>query len=476
MANDNEFEYWVRNNNPFAKTTSFQYSPDTQVAQNWGDALRGIDWENTQRKNRANLAAGFQFKPGQPFGSGSQTTQPTPANPFSLVKLSKDPSGRFDALNNQATSTISNFKPDYTDYRTQIQNFLNSNDANFNSDQASIRGNTNDLIDSYNRGKGALDEQTQQQVNNVGRYYADASDPNSIASMLKSQARQGFLAELRQGNRATNQAILRNNLRGEGGTSSYDAAIAGSIGAANRDKALENLAARNREDTRYVLNQQNQLLGKPQELEVANILRSKIPIEARQALIDSEARNIGNRLSNVGQAANLNQLTDALTTEGRRLGLTGQALRQYLDANFLEVQKQGDANYPLDIAYNTGRRFIPPPNYGAPYNSSPYNESPSGRSPVDRTTTEGTSPYGYLPRAKPGRSQAEEYYKSITGFYPDQDIRFDPTIWNDILDSKVPNDRWGFEPGKTPPWNTSEPSYSNPQGVPLDEYSSQYQV
>lgn len=312
------------------------------------------------------------------------------SNPFSLVKLSKDPTGAYDKANSDYLSNISSAHPDYAKVRGQIQSFLDSNNDNLASDQSAVRADTDSLISKFRGAQPNMDAETSAQTGQLNRYYLDENDPNSIASLLAGKNKSLTAAESRASSRAAAMAGLQARLAGAGGNSSYTNAQLMDTNRRIAENAAIRSGERSRADTSYVLDAQGRYAGKPQELETANVLRSNIPIEARNALIDQQSRQIAGRMANAGQAVNIDQLTDPLAIQGRKLGLTGQALQQYLAGNFLGVEKQGvdtNLNIPSYIPRYASHSPIGNFNSGGGYEPSGY--APS--EPINRLV--GSTPF-----------------------------------------------------------------------------------
>lgn len=463
-----------RGQNPFESQSGY--------ASPIADYQRDVTIPNILNDYAKTRGAGTRLTPGaSPFSFGGGTTpgpgqspKANPSDPFNLVKVSKDPTGRYDAANTNALDSIQNFKPDYGNVRDQIRGFLNSNNSTFASDSADLRTRTGDLVNNYDKNKGLMDKQTADQSGALDKFYLDDYDPNSVASKLRGQNTALTLAEKSQANRAAQQALLRSRLSGVGTGSSYANAQAADLAGSIAERAAIRSGERTRDDSRYVLDKQGALAGRSQDIETQNLLRSNIPVEAIKSMIDSQARQVSDRLRNAGQAVTIDQLTDELSTTGRKLGLTGQALQQYLAQNFLGVEKDG-ADYPLNIANYVPRRLasspLPGPSYRGKGTSDVLDQSIYDR-PKDR------------PAPAKVRTPAEEAYRKATGFYPEEDELFSPEMWNDLR-SQYNGTHPGLAPGLNNTHNPLGPSSTidgwtkypyNPEyddgadGIPLDNW------
>jgi hypothetical protein len=361
----------INKNNPFG-----QGDP-----QSYNELVNQVGWGLNQANNLRSLVSNFQSRLGVGGGTGAfsaggpfapvmnpATTAPTSAsaggnNLFSLVNVSKDPSGQFDKINRGLLDKVADFKNDYSQVRGTSSGALEK----LNLAQGDIDANrqdTNSLIDKFNALSPILDTQTSAQTSALNRVY----DPNGLKAELRSNTEAARLAELAAADRASRQALFQNRLNSAGGAgSSYaQAQLADAMGRIGTEVAARD-ADRRRQDTAALLGAQERNLGRVQDLNVANLMRGNIPIDARSRILDQEVNLAIRRLGAAGQAASIDQLTDELSTVGRQLGLTGQALQNYLATNFFGIQKQGD-DYPLYISGGSSRAtpnaYFPQPDYG----------------------------------------------------------------------------------------------------------------
>jgi hypothetical protein len=329
----------------------------------YGELFKNV---NAKRQNAAKyklFADQFRQRLGQNLSGGAfsttgggfspamnpGTTAPTQTSPgsndlFSLLQVSKDPSGRFDNVNRSLLDKVASFKPNYG----QIRNTSASAMDKLNLAQGDVdanRADTDNLIAKFNALSPALDKQTSDQTNALNRVY-DGGLKGEFAANTEA-ARN---AERRAADLAMRQALFQNRLGSTGGASSSygKAQLADATGRIAIETAARD-ADRRRQDTAALLGAQERNLGRVQDLNEKNLLRSNIPIDARSRILDQEVNLALKRLGAAGQAASIEQMTDELSTVGRQLGMTGQALQNYLATNFFGVQKQGQ-DYPLYIS------------------------------------------------------------------------------------------------------------------------------
>ncbi len=313
---------------------------------------------NNFRSNLASKLNGGAFSSTAPFSSVIQGDPNAPTSTssdediFSLVDVNKDPSGRFDNINKSLLDKVADFKPNYGQIRNTSADALSKLNL-AQSDVDANRNDTNSLIDKFNALSPILDAQTKTQTDTLNRVY----DPNGLKKELSDNTTYARDAERRIADRSMRMAQLQNRLGGAGGmSSSYgNAQLADATGRIGAETAARD-ADRRRQDTAALLAAQERNLGRVQDLNEKNLLRSNIPIDARTRILDQEVNLAVKRLAAAGQAASIEQLTDELTTVGRQLGLTGQALQNYLATHFFGVKKEGD-DYPLLITGgNNGSR------------------------------------------------------------------------------------------------------------------------
>ncbi len=288
---------------------------------------------------------GLNFSPVMNPGTTAPTTASTNQNDlFSLLQVSKDPSGRFDNVNRNLLDKVADFKPDYSQVRSATSGALDKL-GGAQADVDANRADTNSLIAKFNALSPTLDKQVADQTNALDRVYS-----GGLKSELAANTEFARNAERRAADLAMRQAIFQNRLASPGGTnSSYGRAqLADATGRIGIETAARD-ADRRRQDTSYLLGAQERNLGRTQDLATTNLMRSNIPIEARSRILDQEVNLALRRLGAAGQAASIDQLTDELSTVGRQLGMTGQALQNYLATNFFGVQKQGQ-DYPLYVS------------------------------------------------------------------------------------------------------------------------------
>lgn len=340
----------------------------------YGALVRQVNYGLGQANNLRNMVSNFRSNLGQggaggafgttgaPFSPalGNQAmTAPTaasaPSDLFSLVNVSKDPSGQFDRVNRGLLSQVENFRPDYSAERGATSDVLNKLSGS-QADVDANRADTNSLIAKFNALSPTLDQQTLDQTNQLNRVY----DPNGLKAEFAANTEAARNAERQASDLAMRRAIFQNRLASpEGTNSSYGRAqLADATGRIAVETAARD-ADRRRQDTASLLSAQERNLGRVQDLNTANLMRGNIPIEARSRVLDQEVNLAMRRLQAAGQAVNINQLTDQLSTVGRQLGMTGQALQNYLATNFFGVQKQGD-DYPLYITGGGGGGGVRP--------------------------------------------------------------------------------------------------------------------
>jgi hypothetical protein len=354
--------------NKFASPTGYGTSLADDQAGGFGDLLANM---LNRRRVGATAAGGPAWSPAASGGGAGSTplgtpgTQTNPNNQYSLLKLSKDPSGRYDNLNGQALDSIDKFNPDYSNYRNSIKSFLNDNDEkSYQSDRSDIRNSTNDYISRIQSQTPVIEGQTAKQSAALDRYYLDQNDLNSVYAQLGRQNQALTFNEKRLANRAAGQAMLKSRLANAGGgNSSYANAQLADLSGQIAERAAVRGSERSREDTNNVLGAQQRLAGRSQEMMRKDLELHQLPTEAKEQLLANVARSTAARLQNTGQAVTIDQLTDALSATGRKLGLTGQALQNYLAQNFFGVNKQGQ-DYPLVLNDYNPRGFNGPGGYG----------------------------------------------------------------------------------------------------------------
>lgn len=306
---------------------------------------------------------GGGFSPAVNPGASAPTAATPGANDlFSLVSVSKDPSGRFDQVNRGLLDRVANFKNDYSQVRGAASGALDKLGA-AQGDIDANRQDTNSLIAKFQALTPILDTQTQTQTAALDRVY----NPNGLKAEFAANTEAARVAEAAAAQRAMRQALFQNRMGSAGGAgSSYaQAQLADATGRIGTEIAARD-ADRRRQDTAALLGAQERNLGRVQDLNVANLMRGNIPVDARSRILDQEVNLALRRLGAAGQVASIDQLTDELSTVGRQMGLTSQALQNYLATNFFGVQKQGD-DYPM---------YISGGGYGGPGPRAYYSQQP----------------------------------------------------------------------------------------------------
>lgn len=331
----------------------------------YGDFVKGVNNRIAEANKYKNFIANFRSNLGKNLSGGNfsttgftpvmgpenaptSTSAPPDDDIFSLVNVSKDPSGRFDNINRSLLDKVANFKPNYSQVRSATSGALDKL-SGAQADVDANRADTNSLIAKFNALSPTLDAQVNQQTSALDRVYSGGLKDEFAANTEAARN-----AERRAADLATRQALFQNRLGGAGGAgSSYARAqLADATGRIGVETAARD-ADRRRQDTAALLAAQERNLGRTQDLATTNLMRQNIPIDARSRVLDQEVNLALKRLGAAGQAASIDQLTDELSTVGRQLGLTGQALQNYLATNFFGINKQGD-DYPLYITGGVG--------------------------------------------------------------------------------------------------------------------------
>lgn len=337
--------------------------------QSYGQLVKQVGWSRGQENNLRDIVANFRSRlgggvGGAPGGSpfspliGGGNTAPPPAgsvnDQFSLLSVSKDPSGQFDSINRSLLGKVAGFKPNYGQVRDTSSDALTSLN-NAQGDIDANRADTNTLIDKFRTLSPEFDRQTLTQTNALDRVYG-----GGLKDELAANTERARVAETTAAQRAMRQAMFQNRLGSAGGAgSSYaQAQLNDAMGRIGTEVAARD-ADRRRQDTAALLAAQERNLGRTQELNEKNLMRNEIPINARSRILDQEVNLAMRRLTGAGQAATIDQLTDELSTVGRQLGLTGQALQNYLATNFFGVNKEGQ-DYPLYITGGGGGGRVNP--------------------------------------------------------------------------------------------------------------------
>lgn len=429
----------IQRRNPFPANSPSYYG--SIAGMNWQLGQEGQARQTTQQF-RQNLSQMLQNRgtsggpfAGSPFSIPSPVGTPaTPTNPFGLVSVSKDPSGRFDRINNALLGRVEGFQPNYDPVRSSSQSTVSAlTDQSYDANQAANRGDTQTLIDKFRSIQPLLNTQTTAQTGAIDRVY-DGGLKTEFAQNTQNAAD----AERRLAGRAIQNALFQNRLGSAGGAGSgyANAQAADAVGRISAETAARD-ADRRRQDTAALLAAQERNLGRTQDLNTQNVLRERIPVEARNSLLDNEARQASQRLAAMGQAVTIDQLTDELTTVGRQLGLSSQALQNYLASNFLGVNRVGD-DYPLYISGMPSRSspqsYNPDPGYVGPQGQQPPPQTPPsarprppirpypgpyygpGGGPLD-----DTRPY-YGPGGAPGYDDPRPYYGP--GYGPGSDYGY----------------------------------------------------
>lgn len=392
-------------------------NPFPDMPKSYGDLVGSVNYavgaENKARTDytnfRKNIAQMLQSRPSTPFSTPS-TAPVGPAqgglgagpDGFSLVNVSKDPSGDFDRINRSLLGRAASFQPDYSAARSANADTISSlADGSYRDLQSANRSDAQSLIGKFRALQPLLNTQTSAQSGAIDRVYLGKDDPGSLAAELSANTQAAADAERRLSDRAIRNALFQARLGSAGGTGSgyVNAQVGDAVGRIAAETAART-ADRRRQDTAALLSAQERNLGRTQDLNVTNVMRDRIPIDLRNDLLDREARQAAQRLAAIGQGVTIDQLTDELSTVGRQLGLSSQALQNYLASNFLGVRKEGE-NYPLFVSGAPGR--------------------PSPRSYYPDYTPGNDYIGGYQPRQGATRTKADQLYYAQTGKWPDQD-------------------------------------------------------
>lgn len=336
--------------------------------QSYGQLVKQVGWNLNQENNLRNIVANFRNRLGTGGGfatgggftplinpaTGQPAAPTTSQDQFSLLSVSKDPSGRFDQINRGLLDKAAGFKPNYSEIRGTTSDALSS----LNAAQGDIDANrvdTNTLIEKFRALSPTLDAQVASQTNALDRVYN-----GGLKNELAANTEAARVAENTAAQRAMRQALFQNRMGSAGGAgSSYaQAQLSDALGRFGVETAARD-ADRRRQDTAALLRAQETNLGRTQDLATTNLLRNQIPVDARSRILDQEVNLALRRLAGAGQAASIDQLTDELSTVGRQLGLTSQALQNYLATNFFGVNKEGQ-DYPLYISGGGGGGRVNP--------------------------------------------------------------------------------------------------------------------
>lgn len=310
-----------------------QYFPSLINSQPLG-ATAGVNYDRATAA-MADYLRSFGAQPTTTASSGGAV--PSSIGPINLLKVSKG--GGFDEYSQNALARISGATPNYGDISSRINTALTPS-----ADEQANRADTEALIARYRAAAPGLTATTQGQADTLNLAFAPESDPNSLAGRLAANRVRARGAERQAARQAGSQALLAYQFRNATeGTSSTNAALLADLTARNAVDIAARSAERERADIGNVLSAQERIAGRPQDLVTSDILSGQIPIQARRQLIEEQVRLAASRLQNLGIEVNLRTLTDELTTLGRQLGLSGQALQQYLAANFtgLDTPSQG---------------------------------------------------------------------------------------------------------------------------------------
>jgi len=311
---------------------------------------------------------------------GAFTSKPQFTNPedaFRLLRIPKDPSGQFDKIRDESLKQIANFKPDFKDIQSYLQESNQraisgagrfseealANLAKVKDTTSASEADAKAFIDELARRSPQLMAETDAQSAALQRSFLPSTDPNSLSAELARSRDKASLAEQALTNRQIANAILGGQLRArQSGMGSVNAQNLAAQAAAVAEPAAIRRSQREIEDIRYLQAQQQANAGRSQELARQNLLaNAQLPIAMRQQILQNALTGTGEtqrqfmtneaaRSALLGQNVNLANLTDPLEVERRRTELANLALQNYLSSNFTNVIREGEMQ-PAYIPY-----------------------------------------------------------------------------------------------------------------------------
>lgn len=337
-----------------------------------------------------------------------------------LARLSKNP--RFDALTDRFLTELEQFAPNRSLVRGAAQDQLGRS-ADLGARTSAVTGRSLDtlqadqdvnrnLLDNflqrYNASVPQLDASTAAQTRTLDRIFAESSDPDSLAARqagIRSRARAAETdAILPQVERAVLASQARAGITGVNRIN--DLNLRNTALQLARDNAVRN-AEREARDLAALTELQRATAGLPQDITTTNILRSRIPLDARLDLASRELGLSGQALqqalsgeaqstANLASGLALDRAADPLTDLARRQAISGEAQRQFLLNNFLEVAQRGQV-----------------PQIGVPpYYPSPTQFAPGGDIPMDDYSLPGLEDLfaneGTIPLRGPARGAVSQ--------------------------------------------------------------------
>lgn len=430
---NNDWEFALKQNNPFASIVSQQYAPNFQAAGTAANALAGMQWEGQQRYNAANpqpvafvpstFAPGSSWSPLLPpsstLGAGGASGASPADNSFQTVRNVKNPAiqAAIDSNLGMVNSLSNDFSKNPFVTRTNVKSAeqesrIGAAGQRFDADVSNNRQSLADFTTQFLTNTPKVNAATDQDVNAIGEYYGGA---NSVQSNLDRMANAKKAAVAANVSRALATAQRNANIgRLVSGDSSYlDQQYLDTAGGILANEASQDADLR-RANYLGVKDAQTRLAGSRQGLIDASASRLLQPIQANTALGNSEL----GQAAQLGGLLNQNNLYTLDSPEmqlQRRLGLLGNVSQLDLANN----------QYGLRAPYGADTRgYLPIQDYGGGGGGGGWN---GGGGDFART------PQPVRGAAPDRRSAAASRYKALVGVYPDEDMNYSNEAMNWVL-------------------------------------------
>lgn len=359
-------ENFIRTQNPYAPVrTDLIGSPPTQVASTWGDLMKALNWDNSQRVR--NDPANFSLAGGPSLfsPSGVGTTTGNVGNPFSTLRNVKNPDlqSAIDSILSQVKSLSTNPNENQNVVKANVKSpeiagQIAGATGRFNADVNDTRQSFADFAKNYMAAQPQAEAAYNQESSAIGNVY----DPNGLAKTLADINNRRTIAATQAAQRAIANAMSRTNAnRILTGDSSYlDAILADTVGNIGATTAKES-ADIARQNALGLTDLQGRFAGTRGNLLNQLLSRALFPIEARQRLAGNELAQLAG-LSNLTAQNTFFQLDSPEQMLARRLALLGDVGRLDLGNNF----------YGLSKPYEGSTAGLFTPQYRGPVGGSPF--------------------------------------------------------------------------------------------------------